>query len=244
MARLRPPPGEFTQTPDIIAIPAGTTFLRLSRRVHGSSLYFGRAARFRWDAPDSRFGVLYAGTAFAVCVAETVARPAPDAPLDAATGVKILSESSDLRPYDVYRITTKRPLMLAAMFGATFQRLGIDSVVLTTRDYAGPQAWARWLHEHPRGFDGLQYVSRLLGDVYISETDLWDACVSTFVGAWVLVQNVAHYGPSWEAVGAYNAGQKDTAAAQANRARYIDRVKQALSALSGRVERPRFSGNG
>lgn len=166
MARLRPPPGEFTQTPDIIAIPAGTTFLRLSRRVHGSSLYFGRAARFRWDAPDSRFGVLYAGTAFAVCVAETVARPAPDAPLDAATGVKILSESSDLRPYDVYRITTKRPLMLAAMFGATFQRLGIDSVVLTTRDYAGPQAWARWLHEHPRGFDGLQYVSRLLGDVY------------------------------------------------------------------------------
>ncbi len=95
---------------------------------------------------------------------------------------------------------------------------------------------------------GLMQINELwlpkLSRMGISETDLWDACVSTFVGAWVLVQNVAHYGPSWEAVGAYNAGQKDTAAAQANRARYIDRVKQALSALSGRVERPRFSGNG
>lgn len=67
-----------------------------------------------------------------------------------------------------------------------------------------------------------------LSSIGITEKDLWDACVSTFVGAWVLVQNVAHYGPSWEAVGAYNAGQKETAAAQANRAKYIERVKQAL----------------
>lgn len=166
MVLVRKPPGDFTQTPDVVAIPTGTTFLRLSHRRHSSSLYYGRASRYRWDAPDGQFGVLYVGTTFEVCVAETVARPAPDAPLDAATGVKILSEAGDLRPYDVYRITAHRPLMLAAMYGATFQRLGIDSAVLAARDYASSQAWARWLHDHPMNFHGIQYVSRLLGNAY------------------------------------------------------------------------------
>ncbi len=39
----------------------------------------------------------------------------------------------------------------------------------------------------------------------IDEKALGDACVNTNVGAWVLAHNIARYGLSWEAVGAYNA---------------------------------------
>lgn len=93
---------------------------------------------------------------------------------------------------------------------------------------------------------GLMQINELwlpkLSRMGISEDDLWDACVSTFVGAWVLVQNVAHYGPSWEAVGAYNAGKRETAAARANRARYIERVKEALANLVGHATTTRVAG--
>lgn len=39
----------------------------------------------------------------------------------------------------------------------------------------------------------------------IEEEQLWDACTSIHVGAWVLAQNMQRLGNSWEAVGAYNA---------------------------------------
>lgn len=43
----------------------------------------------------------------------------------------------------------------------------------------------------------------------IDEKTLWDPCINTNIGAWVLAHNIARYGLSWEAVGAYNAVSKD-----------------------------------
>lgn len=40
----------------------------------------------------------------------------------------------------------------------------------------------------------------------ITQADLYDPCVSAYVGAWVLAQAIAQHGPTWRAVGAYNAG--------------------------------------
>lgn len=39
----------------------------------------------------------------------------------------------------------------------------------------------------------------------IAESQLYDACTSIHVGAWILGQNIRRMGNSWDAVGAYNA---------------------------------------
>ena len=44
-----------------------------------------------------------------------------------------------------------------------------------------------------------------LGTYGISEQQLFDACTNVHVGAWILATKIHQYGPSWEAVGAYNA---------------------------------------
>lgn len=40
----------------------------------------------------------------------------------------------------------------------------------------------------------------------ISETQLFEPCISIQVGAWILAQNMRRLGNSWEAVGSYNSG--------------------------------------
>lgn len=61
----------------------------------------------------------------------------------------------------------------------------------------------------------------------ISEADLYDACVSLDVGAWILAKNQQSYGNTWEAVGAYNARSP------ALRARYAESVYRQLVSTPG-----------
>ncbi|WP_321794645.1 lytic transglycosylase domain-containing protein [Caballeronia sp. J97] len=39
----------------------------------------------------------------------------------------------------------------------------------------------------------------------ISRQHLFDACVNAYVGTWILASNIKQFGPTWRAVGAYNA---------------------------------------
>ncbi len=59
--------------------------------------------------------------------------------------------------------------------------------------------------------------------------DLWDPCTNVHVGAWILAHAIRRWGYTWEAVGAYHAGDRPAAAAR--RARYAERVRRRLAAL-------------
>jgi len=39
----------------------------------------------------------------------------------------------------------------------------------------------------------------------IRREHLFDACVNAYVGTWILASNIKRFGPTWKAVGAYNA---------------------------------------
>nr|WP_258875859.1 MULTISPECIES: lytic transglycosylase domain-containing protein [unclassified Paraburkholderia] len=39
----------------------------------------------------------------------------------------------------------------------------------------------------------------------IHRQDLFNACVNGYVGTWILASNIRQFGPTWKAVGAYNA---------------------------------------
>ena len=66
----------------------------------------------------------------------------------------------------------------------------------------------------------MQVNSRWLGVLApfgIGRDQLFDACINTHVGAWILAQNISRLGYGWEAVGAYNARSPKKRAAYASR---------------------------
>ena len=60
-----------------------------------------------------------------------------------------------------------------------------------SRDIGHMQINSRWLP--------------LLERYGIDAGSLFDPCINTHVGAWILAQNIARFGYGWDAVGAYNA---------------------------------------
>lgn len=71
----------------------------------------------------------------------------------------------------------------------------------------------------------------------ISEGRLFDPCTNMHVGAWVLADNIARYGMTWDAVGAYNVGCRNLSRAECTerRNRYAWRVYRAYQAYVRRV---------
>lgn len=126
----------------------------------------------------------------------------------------------------------------AECFEAAARRYAIAPALLraiTTAESA-MDPWA--LGQNAGSYDiGLMQVnSRWLDQLArhgIAERDLWDPCINVQVGAWVLAGNIARYGHTWEAVGAYNAGTATTAGAHRRRMAYAHRIAAHLGAERG-----------
>lgn len=65
----------------------------------------------------------------------------------------------------------------------------------------------------------------------ITKKMLADPCVSTYVGAWILRQNMDQYGNSWKAIGAYNAVSTH------KQIIYYNKVRKAHSLLTAEARR-------
>nr|WP_246327064.1 transglycosylase SLT domain-containing protein [Burkholderia guangdongensis] len=60
----------------------------------------------------------------------------------------------------------------------------------------------------------------------ISEQSLFDPCTNAYVGAWILSRNIRQFGPTWNAIGAYNAASPD------KRLAYARKVYDAVQSIS------------
>lgn len=67
----------------------------------------------------------------------------------------------------------------------------------------------------------------------ITQTTLMDACASTYVGAWIMSDNIRRFGWSWEAIAAYNVGSLNTPARRRIGKKYAGKVYTAYGKLSG-----------
>lgn len=68
----------------------------------------------------------------------------------------------------------------------------------------------------------------------ISEANLYNACASTYIGAWIMAKNFKRYGYSWEAIAAYNVGSLNTPGRQKVGRAYAERVYANYAMLTQR----------
>ena len=130
----------------LVSIPG--PFVRMHDATKGA-LYFGRAGRYRFDAPAGQYGVLYCGDDPYCAFIETFGHD---------TGINVVS-LGDLRARTLARIELRRPLSLVDLTGAGLARIGADNQ-LCDGDYTVAQQWALALHDHPDQPDGINFRSR------------------------------------------------------------------------------------
>ena len=146
--KLPEPPPDFA-----LALPIAreerVRFFRIHRRSF-SPVYFDRGADSRFNAPDGSFGVLYASCEEEGAFAETLlrSRRRPSVTHNA------------LQERAMVELVWPRPLRLIDFAGPGLVALGLDNRLADGDDYALAQRWARWLHLHPEGVDGILYRAR------------------------------------------------------------------------------------
>ena len=140
----------------LVARPAGTQYVRIHRATDGA-VWFGwnavtrqfRPPINRFDAPDRRYGVLYAAVTRDGSFAETIGRKP-----------RTFRSNDELSALAVTTLALTRELRLVDLHGgAAVGALGATGVV-----GVGPQSlaqrWAKTLHAHPEAPDGIEYRCR------------------------------------------------------------------------------------
>ena len=72
----------------------------------------------------------------------------------------------------------------------------------------------------------------------VSESALFNACASTYVGAWIMAQNIRKHGYTWQAIAVYNVGSLNTPARERIGRAYAQKVYAAYAQLSQERGRP------
>ena len=115
------------------------------------------------------------------------------------------------------------------------ERYGVNvdllKAVATTESNMNPDA----VNKKSNDFGIMQinefWIPKLL-EYGITKDDLFDPCTNINVGAWILADSILRYGQTWKAVGAYNAGTKDTLEVEKRRMYYANKVYNHYLAMT------------
>jgi soluble lytic murein transglycosylase-like protein len=140
----------------------------------------------------------------------------------------------------VIRYLTILPLLLAAdpaaadCFDAAGERHGVSAAILRAIACVESNHNHLAVNRNRNGsIDvGVMQINSLwlpvLGKFGIEQDHLWDLCTNIHVGAWILAHNIQTVGLGWRAIGAYNAGLKETPEREYLRYVYAKKVYQAI----------------
>jgi len=103
---------------------------------------------------------------------------------------------------------------------AVYQRINVQLVRAIAQRESSMRADA--VHRNDDGSEdiGLMQVNSRelprLARFGITRQQLFDRCVNAYVGTWILASKIRRFGPTWKAVGAYNASSPDKQLAYVN----------------------------
>ena len=142
-----PPPADFAGRELLIRSIKDRLF-RIHRKQYGA-IFYGCTGSNRFDDPQQKFGVLYAGLDEYAAFIETHGQ---------RTGANAVSES-ELRDRCLAAITPSRPLKLVDLTGRGLAVMGADNR-LAAADHDLARLWSRAVWEHPSQADGILFRSR------------------------------------------------------------------------------------
>ncbi|WP_323120715.1 lytic transglycosylase domain-containing protein [Burkholderia alba] len=104
---------------------------------------------------------------------------------------------------------------------AAFHKVNISLVRAIARVESGMRADSINTNTNGTYDIGLMQINSIwlptLARYGVHEQNLYDPCVNAYIGTWILAQNIRQFGPTWTAVGAYNAGDPDKRLAYARK---------------------------
>jgi hypothetical protein len=139
------PPPDLHRRPLPITLMAGPW-----TRIHSQPpLYFGKGGAHRFDDPEQKYGVLYAGVDLSGALPEVFGNRVRYG----AISIK------ELQTAQVSQIVAARAARFVDITGAGLLALSADAR-LAAGDYDVAQPWSRGFHEHPDAPDGILYRAR------------------------------------------------------------------------------------
>ena len=160
MARIQAPPRNFQLLSLITEDVEPGALVRMAWRDPASHCRFSRKARYRFDAPDRSFGVMYAAFDLATAFAETVLR---DKPMHSDDVILDYHDLESRVVIELKRGPDNRPLRLIKLYDEGLAAAHTDNQISARDHYPTTQRWAQIFHAHSIAADGIVYMSRYMG---------------------------------------------------------------------------------
>ena len=147
---------------DSIPLPTETApslvWYRIIDRTHRSGLFWSSQGKYRFDSPNARHGVCYAGGTITASFQEIWGdRARKQSPIDWA----------EFTAADVWRLELPSTAKLLSLTGPNLTAIRATLQCFTS-SYATSQNWGAALMKHPADLDGLLYIGRRCGSVCVA----------------------------------------------------------------------------